>query len=497
MVNQVDDVMISASECHENISTEVVEETETPVVIAPTEETEPRAEETVPEEAVTMTMEAAPLKDEGLRLKTSIDAVCWLTFQGYALRGRDESQGSLNRGNFLEMIDILASYNKDVEAVVLDKASKNASYTSLQIQKEILHVVATKVKKEIREEIDTTAFTLKQQIYSALTQHDLDVQNIRGQEYDGASNMRGEWHVLQALIMNDCPYAYYIHCLAHRLQLALVAATKEVIPIDQFFIKLNMVINIVGASCKRKDELMIAQAANIEYLIYIDEIETGSGLNQIDTPDLNANHVPLVRGVEARYHSSTFTIMQHYRVDIFNAAIDSHLEELKSRFNEEEIELLILSSALDPREGENPFRSDDICKLVDKFYPKDFTEQEKLHLRIQLQHYEHSVVSYEEFKKLKNISSLCEWLVKNGKSVTHSLIHRVIELVLTLPVSTATAERVFSAMKIINTRLRSKMGYEFLGDSLIVHIEKEIAKKFSMDSIIDAFRDLKERRITF
>ncbi|XP_026439587.1 zinc finger MYM-type protein 1-like [Papaver somniferum] len=259
-----------------------------------------------------------------LRLRTSIDAVLWLTFQGYALRGRDESQGSLNRDSFLEMINILASYNKDVEAV-LDKAPKNATYTSPQIQKEILHVIAAKVKKEIREEIgdrkfclivdeasdeskkkekmaivlrfvdkngliqerffglvhvsDTTALTLKQEIYSVLTENGLDVQNIRGQGYDGASNMRGEWHGLQALIMKDCPYAYYIHCLAHRLQLALVAEAKEVIPVDQFFIKLNMIINIVGASSKRKDELMIAQAANIKYMISIDEIETGSGLN--------------------------------------------------------------------------------------------------------------------------------------------------------------------------------------------------------------------------
>ncbi|KAK3211683.1 hypothetical protein Dsin_016389 [Dipteronia sinensis] len=39
--------------------------------------------------------------------------------------------------------------------------------------------------------------------------------------------MRGEWNGLQALFLKDCPYAYYVHCFAHRLQLALVAASKE------------------------------------------------------------------------------------------------------------------------------------------------------------------------------------------------------------------------------------------------------------------------------
>jgi hypothetical protein len=61
--------------------------------------------------------------------------------------------------------------------------------------------------------------------------------------------MRGEWNVLQAFISNDCPYAYYIHCFAHRLQLALVAASKEVILVHQFFTNLNSIVNIVCASC--------------------------------------------------------------------------------------------------------------------------------------------------------------------------------------------------------------------------------------------------------
>ena len=76
-------------------------------------------------------------------------------------------------------------------------------------------------------------------------------------------------------------------------------------------------------------------------------------------------------------------------------------------------------------------------------------------------------------------------------------LYRVLVLVLTLPVSTATAERSFSAMRIIKTRLRNKMEDEFLTDSLIMYIEREVAEKFSIDSIIDGFRDMKERRVLF
>ena len=41
------------------------------------------------------------------------------------------------------------------------------------------------------------------------------------------------------------------------------------------------------------------------------------------------------------------------------------------------------------------------------------------------------------------------------------------------------------------------MADDFLTSSLILYIEREITKKFSVDSIIDEFRDLKECRVLF
>jgi hypothetical protein len=40
--------------------------------------------------------------------------------------------------------------------------------------------------------------------------------------------MRGEWNGLQSKFIEECPFAFYAHCFAHQLQLALVAASKEV-----------------------------------------------------------------------------------------------------------------------------------------------------------------------------------------------------------------------------------------------------------------------------
>jgi Domain of unknown function (DUF4371) len=82
---------------------------------------------------------------------------------------------------------------------------------------------------------DTTVLTLKNSICIILSDNNLNVQDIRGQGYDGASNMRGEWNGLQALILRECPYAYYVHCMAHQLQLALIAASREVHRVHNFF----------------------------------------------------------------------------------------------------------------------------------------------------------------------------------------------------------------------------------------------------------------------
>ena len=101
------------------------------------------------------------------------------------------------------------------------------------------------------------------------------------------------------------------------------------------------------------------------------------------------------------------------------------------------MELLNLSSALDLKEASESFKSIDILLLVSKFYPKDFTNKKMTLLKAEVDHYEHNVVRHSDFKKLSSISELCQWLVKTR---FYPYIYRLITLVLTLPVSTATTE---------------------------------------------------------
>ncbi|KAK9706663.1 hypothetical protein RND81_07G143000 [Saponaria officinalis] len=143
------------------------------------------------------------------------------------------------------------------------------------------------------------------------------------------------------------------------------------------------------------------------------------------------------------------TNLHYFRYDVFIAAINSQLHELDFIFNDEMIELLSLSSSLDPKRKFQNFKADDIYKLVSKFYPADFTEQEKLNLKSQLDLFLLEIKKHPQLDSLKSISDLCRWLAETENGEIYYLIERLVRLVLTLQVSTATAERAFSAMKLI------------------------------------------------
>ncbi|KAH9751763.1 TTF-type domain-containing protein [Citrus sinensis] len=136
---------------------------------------------------------------------------------------------------------------------------------------------------EVVNVMETTAVTLKKEICNVLARYDLLVENIRGQGYDGASNVQGAWNGLQALFLKDCPYAYYIHCFAHQLQLALVAASNDVPDVWLFFSALGSIVNVLTSSAKQFSELKSVWEAEIIDLIASGEVQTSTWAYQIHT----------------------------------------------------------------------------------------------------------------------------------------------------------------------------------------------------------------------
>ena len=64
---------------------------------------------------------------------------------------------------------------------------------------------------------------------------------------------------------------------------------------------------------------------------------------------------------------------------------------------------------------------------------------------------------------------------------------------LLLAVATASVERVFSAMVLVKTKSRNKMGDSVLDDCLVTFIEQDIFFEVNEDDIIKIFMSIRKR----
>ncbi|KAI3673345.1 hypothetical protein L6452_39463 [Arctium lappa] len=290
-----------------------------------------------------------------IRLNASIDAARFLLNSALPFRGHDESEESLHRGNFLELVKLIGNQNEVVGKVTLGNAPGNNQMVAPSIQKDIVHCFAQEVLKYIFEEIgddvfsllvdessdiskkeqmavvlryvkcvivkerfvgivhvmDTSVVSLKSAIESLFAEHGLSMKKVRGQGYDGASNMRGQFNGLKALIMRENSSAYYVHCFAHQLQLVVVEVAHKYIEVGKFFDMIATLMNVVCASCKRADMVRESQKEKVQEAIGNGEIETGIGLNQ---------ELSLGRPGDTRW-GSHYKTLKHL-VDLFPSVIE-------------------------------------------------------------------------------------------------------------------------------------------------------------------------------
>ncbi|XP_059290945.1 uncharacterized protein LOC132044469 [Lycium ferocissimum] len=119
---------------------------------------------------------------------------------------------------------------------------------------------------------DTTALSLKKGIVGLLSQHSLSSSYIRGQCYDRASNMQGDINGLKILMQQESKGAHSIHCFAHQLQLTLVAISRKCDEVQELLLLVSDILNMVGASLKRRDELDSFSHFDIEKILRLAEL---------------------------------------------------------------------------------------------------------------------------------------------------------------------------------------------------------------------------------
>ncbi|XP_031256306.1 uncharacterized protein LOC116114291 [Pistacia vera] len=399
----------------------------------------------------------------------------------------------MNRGNFLELLHYTAEQNEEYRLVASENAPGHDKLIAPSIQKDIINAFAVETINKLISDLgdvffsilveeardgsnkeqmaiilryvnkrgcvvecllsimhvtDTTALTLKMGIKTLFSKYNLSISRLHGQGYDGASNMRGQFNGLKALILKDNEYAFYVHCFAHQLQLALVAVAKKDTNIERLFLKVSCVINIVGWSPRCRDLLNEKQALKVKKAIESGELSTRQ---------------------------------------------DLQLSELNSRFNEGNTKLLICMASLNPSDCFQAFDKGKLVRFA-QFYPLEFSSIDLMAFELQLDNYINDMRSNSDFSELNDITSLAQKMVEKKKHLIYSLVYLLITLALTLLVATASVERAFSAMKIVKTHLRNWMGDQFLNDSLIPYVEKDMFDSVDKEMVMQRFLNMKPRR---
>ncbi|XP_009586566.2 uncharacterized protein [Nicotiana tomentosiformis] len=343
---------------------------------------------------------------------------------------------------------------------------------------------------------DTTAYALQKIINSLLLQHSLSLSLIRGQGYDGASNMQGEINGLKALILKDNPPAYCVHCFAHQLQLTLVAVAKKHHDINNFFDILANVLNVVGESYKRREILKDDQAEKLDKLLVLGEVHTGSGLNQ---------ELGFQRPGDTRW-GSHFKTLRNF-ISLFSSIVHvlGVLANEGSNYQEKALAKCLVE---DIRSYEFVYILHLMLKIMAITYDLNMALQIKDQDIVNTMKLVHFTKSFEldnyidyvremdnAFSNLKGLGDLSKTLVKTNIHKTWRLVYLLVKLSLILPVAIATVERAFSSMKFIKNDLRDRIGDDFLNDCLVCYIEDGVFESVPNDAIIDRFQNITSRRV--
>ncbi|KAL4091527.1 hypothetical protein QTP88_026201 [Uroleucon formosanum] len=235
-------------------------------------------------------------------VKHLIDLMLYLGRHSLPFRGHREGWQENIRGNYKDLVLLLAKYspalasyvtsvelkgrktynfiswqrqNQLIEAIyrniydVIKKEILTAVFFSISLdttfdvsQKEQLSLVIRYINKEdgtvcerlvaLRETVLTTGKHLLTMLDTICSEMSLDWRaNLVGQSYDGAASMKGSYNGLQSLVKKENPCAVYVWCWAHRFNLVVVDAVSCCIEARDLFGYLETLYDFIGSSKKR------------------------------------------------------------------------------------------------------------------------------------------------------------------------------------------------------------------------------------------------------
>ncbi|KAM0914505.1 hypothetical protein ACQ4PT_011490 [Festuca glaucescens] len=258
------------------------------------------------------------------RLTCSLQCLRFVLQQGLPVHGHDESEGSLNAGNFIEMLNWLAEGVEEVKNLGLKDAPVYREMVDRKTQDQLISCCAQETTRLIMEDLgdgyfavlvyesrdveqqeqlavclryvgvkgmvverflgiigveDTDSLMVKTTIENLLVAHSLNFFMVRGLGYDGASCMKSYANGLKKLIVDESPFVYYVHSFGHQLESNIVALARQNVHCGWVFQELENLLDVFVVCYGKIRMLGVAEANDIIEAFELDEAESEYGFD--------------------------------------------------------------------------------------------------------------------------------------------------------------------------------------------------------------------------
>lgn len=214
-----------------------------------------------------------------------------------------------------------------------------------------------------------------------------------------------------------------------------------------------------------KQQLHQWRANDSKFAVIFEAAQRLRGDEEIVKPRVSAS-----RRQQNRANPDVSSAIDYYRITVYSVFLDSLLQQLEDRFQPATKAAMMLSALLPRYAIDACF--DDVREGVVLF--SKYLDGTVLDVEIEFESWQLACSGLNE-KPCDSLSSLD---VCNALCFPN--IRKLLTIFVTLPVSTATAERSFSVLKLLKSSLRSRMGEERLSSLTLAYIYSD---SFDMNSI--------------
>ncbi|XP_076920556.1 uncharacterized protein LOC143581729 [Bidens hawaiensis] len=461
----------------------------------------------------------------------------FLAKNGLAFRGTNEKLYQKSDGNFLGLIEMLEEFDpiikEHVRRIMNDEF--NVHYLGHNIQNELIILLADGVKSEIIKKIKQAKYvnlnskpvTIEESFLGFLIANDttgkglfdvtreelkslgLDIDDMRCQGYDNGANMKGKHQGVQRRFLDMNPRVFYTACGCHSLNLRwqilkdnVKELTVKPLSATRWESRIKSVKPIRFQLSDAREALLEVRDTKVSIIIWYEVLSNVNLVSQkLQSKDIDAiDQVKKLINYFKKYREVGLSKAINEAKEIaIELGVDPIFNQRRPIRRKNNLGRLLMQKMF-------YFQGRRILESI-TFYLRELGEKDLksccYSLQDALKNGEESDIDAEElYGELK----LCETFLpsdainpldilnnlKRVDSYPNALVaYRVL---LTIPVTVASAERSFSKLKLLKIYLRSSMSQERLNGLAIIAIENDVLETMDYKELIEGFASKNAKR---